>query len=107
MITLSKSIFSRMIKRNINRSISIVLLTGSVFYFIPKTILMLDWLKSGVISGYFYIMAQINILIILMTLFSLLSFKQNVNDIMTNRLMINNIIGLIVMILWFPVVYNS
>jgi NADH:ubiquinone oxidoreductase subunit 6 (subunit J) len=96
-----------MTKRNINRAISIILLAGSIFYLIPKTVMMLDWLKSGVISGYFYMLAPINLLIIIIAIVSALSFKKNISKSMSKWLLINNITGLIIMIFWIPFVFNS
>lgn len=94
-------------KTHLNKLLSILLIFGSVFYYIPKTISMVRWLNSGVISGYFYILAPVNIIIIGLAIISLSSFKNRFNSQFPSGLMTINVIGVILMVIWFPIIYGS
>ena len=68
-----------MTKIKLNKIFSVLLVFGTVFYYIPKNISMLDWLESGAINSYFYLLAPINIIIIGLAIVSVLSFKNTYN----------------------------
>ena len=94
-------------KVDINKILAFFLIIGSFGYYIPKFIEMVDWLNSGVISGYFYFLIPVNILIILFAIISILTFKSQYNFKKQNLLLANNIIGITAMILWFPFVFDT
>jgi len=95
------------IKVTINKILSIILIAGSIGYYIPKTLDMMGWLDSGVINGYFYMLAPINFLIIGLGIVSLLSFMKTHNRTKTNLLLTANIIGVTIMIFWYLFISTS
>ena len=96
-----------MTKIKLNKIFSVLLVFGTVFYYIPKTISMLDWLESGAINSYFYLLAPINIIIIGLSIVSVLSFKNAYNRKHLKFSMSINLIGVVLMILWFPIIYST
>lgn len=87
--------------------ISILLIVCSVGYLIPKSILMTGWLESGVISGYFYLLFPVNLILIVISGLSLLTFKKNLKKDSLNSLLVTSVIGLIVMPFWIYMIYGS
>ena len=88
-----------------NKILSTIQLSGSVFYYIPKTYRMLDWLDSGIIDSYFYLIAPLNFIVIIFAAISALAFLKHIQR--QRVLLILNILGLILMICWFPFVYRT
>lgn len=84
-----------------------MLVLGSLFYYLPKTISMFHWVGSGVIGGYFYLLAPVNFLILGFAIISIYSFKSKFNSQYVNGLLISNIAGFILMVLWFPFIFSS
>ena len=87
----------------LSKILSIILLLGTIVLIIPKTISMFGWLKSGVISGYFYIIFPFNLMLFIMAFLSTYSFKKTSENSVdrTNSLIINNLIGLILLVLCY------
>ena len=93
-------------KIKLSKLISIALLVGAIGYLIPKTLLMLEWLESGVIRGYFFLVAPVNVILFILSIISAYYFKNN-NTKIINRVLILNVIVLISMILWIVLIYGS
>ena len=93
-------------KIKLSKLISIALLVGAIGYLIPKTLLMLEWLESGVIRGYFFLVAPVNVILLILSIISAYYFKNN-NTKIINRVFILNVIVLISMILWIVLIYGS
>ena len=93
-------------KIKLSKLISIALLVGAIGYLIPKTLLMLEWLESGVIRGYFFLVAPVNVILFILSIISAYYFKNN-NTKIINRVFILNVIVLISMILWIVLIYGS
>ena len=84
----------------ISKILSLILITGALFFVLPETVSMFGWLDSGVISSYFHLIFPFNFILLLMSILSLYSFKKELSKDKNNSIFINNIIGLIVLILW-------
>ncbi len=94
-------------KKKIANITSIILVICSVGYLIPKSILMISWLKSGVISGYFYLLFSVNLILIFISAISLLTFKKKIKKDTLNSLVIVNIIGLVITPFWIYMIYGT
>ena len=90
-----------------NKYLSVFIIASCLFYYIPKTIIIFDWLNSGVISSYFYLIAPINILVIAFGLLSVFSFRKQNTEKQNKILVVVNIIGTLVLIIWFPFVFGT
>ena len=86
----------------VNKILSTLIIIICITYYIPKTIEMVNWLKSGVINSYFYLLAPINFIIIIISFISIFSFKKN-NTYRLNKIILAiNTIEFMLMIIWFP-----
>lgn len=91
----------------INKILSTFLVLGNVFYYLPKTIMMTEWLNSGVISGYFMLLAPVNLIIITLGIISTISFGNRYSEKYSRSLLVSNVIGVTLMLGWFPFIYDT
>ena len=89
----------------VNKIVAALIVIGCIVYYIPKTIKMINWLESGIINSYFYLLAPVNFIIIIIGFISLLSFKRNKTDRLNKTIFAINAIGLLLMILWSPFIW--
>lgn len=90
-----------------NKLISVVLVIAALGYYIPVTIGSTGLLDSGVVSGYFYWIALVNLFLIISAGISTLAFRTKDSLKKSILLLINNLVGLTGMILWYPFVSSS
>jgi uncharacterized protein with PQ loop repeat len=90
-----------------NKVLSIIVVAIAVAYYIPKSVKMIHWTDSGVISSYFYLLAPINLILIVLAAVTILSFNKKYNLKKQKPIFVVNLITLILMILWIPFIFTS
>jgi heme/copper-type cytochrome/quinol oxidase subunit 2 len=89
----------------INKILSTLMVIVCITYYIPKTIKMTNWLESGIINGYFFLLVPINFIIIVISLISIFAFRRNNTDRLNKIILAINVIGFLLMIFWFPFIF--
>jgi len=90
-----------------NKLLSSIINGVNLVYLIPKMITKIHWLNSGVVNSYFYLIASINLFIFIIGTTSLLSFRKANSNKQNIALLVFNVVGIIILVIWLPFIYTS